>query len=309
MSIGVITQQSEANRTYWFNVAAQNERYQQWLQQQALKQWLAAQAALISDIAYSEDNFDWWSFFVINRAIDTPANLIEIVKYYIQRGILWKNFGVFLENNRILNRNGWTTTRVNNVFEAVIKINDKYQQFNLQFRDIFADVILRIDPTHKNYCGSTAGPNSITWYQCTGFNDPYSVDNIIHEFGHILQNRAGRINGFSMSGYWDMIERRSVLQDSIISNPLLGFSTPENRQNSRAQALNPSDRLAEEVADMFLYWIRDYPFADGEDLNGQVGNLRQTFVNGGLLDFPQANGGPLENPGIITWSLQAANFK
>ncbi|RMG82341.1 MAG: hypothetical protein D6712_14875, partial [Chloroflexi bacterium] len=42
-TVFLASQQSEANRNYWLNVAAQNERYQQWLQQQALKQWLAEQ--------------------------------------------------------------------------------------------------------------------------------------------------------------------------------------------------------------------------------------------------------------------------
>jgi hypothetical protein len=196
----------------------------------------------------------------------------------------------------------WTTTRVQSVYDAVLAISQAYVQRGLSFGDVFGGTSMTMRSAAQSYCGLTPGTDNISWYQCSGFNDPYSRDNVIHELGHILQNRAGSINGFTMSGTWDAIERRSEYQDAITRNPGFGFATPGLRQNARAGELNPDDRLAEEVSDMFLFWVTGYAFSSGDDDNGQIGNLRSTFVNGGTIDFDAAVGGPIENPGIIGWS-------
>lgn len=203
----------------------------------------------------------------------------------------------------------WTTTRVDQVWEAVRAIDSAYKSQNLDFLSVLGDMSMTMKGASQSYCGLTPGSTNISWYQCAGFNNPYSADNIIHELGHILQNRAGSINGFSMAATWDAIERRSQFQDEIEVNPGLGFATPQLRQNGRALALNPQDRWAEEVSDMFLFWTRGYGFSTRDDDNGMVGDLRRAFVNGETIAFDEANGGPVENPGIVGWSMQASGTR
>jgi hypothetical protein len=70
----------------------------------------------------------------------------------------------------------------------------------------------------------------------------------------------------------------------------LGFVNPDLRQN----VFGGEERLAEEVSDMFLFWIGGYPFTDDE-----FGQLRSDFVNGIDREFED---GTVRNPGMIGWS-------
>jgi RHS repeat-associated protein len=208
-----------------------------------------------------------------------------------------------------VNLERWTSARVNNMYQAVLAIAAKYRSEGLEFKSIFmgtTQTIIDSEPTP--YCAITPGRDNISWYNCQGYNNPYSQDNIIHEFGHILQNRAGNVNNHSMSATWDALERGSTLQEEIIANPGLGFATPLLRQNARSlQGLNPGDRTAEEVSDMFLFWVRGYGFSTGTSEDGLVGVLRQAFVDGVTVEFdaPPRNIGNVDNPGIVGWSEAA----
>lgn len=200
----------------------------------------------------------------------------------------------------------WTTTRVQNVYSAVLAVAYRYSTIGFSFANIFGGMTMTIQTEAQRYCGLTPGSENISWYQCSdGNNDPYSRDNVIHELGHILQNRAGNINGFSMPATWDAIERRSQYQDEIIQNPGLGFSNPVLRQNGRALVLNENDRWAEEVSDMFLFWVAGYGFSSGGGLNGEIGDLRRAFINGETLEYAQRDGGNIENPGMVGWARNA----
>jgi hypothetical protein len=247
----------------------------------------------------------------INTKLNQPvSSMAETQVCQTQVSTLNSAFGITLTQLEVFKFDDvWTTTRVQNVYDAVLAISKVYTQSNLNFRSVFGGTSMTMRDGIESYCGNTPGRDNISWYQCNGFNDPYSRDNVIHELGHILQNRAGNINGFSMSGTWDTIERRAGYQNkegvTIEKKPELGFANPDLRQNKRAKMLKPEDRLAEEVSDMFLFWIAGYRFSSEEGDEQIVGALRSAFVNGTTIDFDTANGGPVENPGILGWSRQA----
>ena len=243
----------------------------------------------------------------------TQASQQEIDTCKSNVSVLQSRYGITLTQEDNLEFDTvWTISQVANFFQASTIINERYSASGLAFSDVFGGTSMTLrQGGSTSYCGSTPSTDNISWYPCSGFNDPYSVDNIIHELGHILQNRAGNIDGKSMAEMWDLAERRSGLGSQISGNSGLGFENPDFRQNARAQQLNPGDRLFEEISDMYLFWVRGYPFsirALPGSAERRVGTLRRQFTVGGTYLFAEANGGPYDFPSIIDWSRLAAGI-
>ncbi|MEP6985079.1 MAG: hypothetical protein ABI970_05760, partial [Chloroflexota bacterium] len=115
----------------------------------------------------------------------------------------------------------------------------------------------------------------------------HSIDNIIHEFGHVitLSPPVGRTANSEAIGPAKEMANRPIALWGQIQN-YRGFGEQNGWNTDFRQ--NHTDISAEVVADMFLYSVKGYPFTQDDQY---VGQTRSAFMNGG--DIPASNGSPL----------------
>jgi RHS repeat-associated protein len=202
---------------------------------------------------------------------------------------LRRNFGIRLREGEGLsdNLNNWTSQRINNLHAAVHAINAKLGGLTQQ---AIGDTFIRLESQSP---GSEAARTTLCnvmslFLNFSGASDHvHTVDNIIHEFGHVitLSPPVGRTANSEAIGPATEMPNRPValwqqIQNYRAFDEGLGWN-PEEREN-------PSTIPAEVVADMFLYWVRGYPFTQDQD---NIGQARSAFMNAG--DIPGRDGNPL----------------
>jgi RHS repeat-associated protein len=222
----------------------------------------------------------------VNRRINEPVppgSESETLLCRANVSVLQSNFGITLTQEEALDFDDvWTTTRVENVFTAVRSISDSFRP---NYRAVADGTSLIIREAQQTNCGQTPGRESISLYRCgENFDNPYTVNNIIHEFGHIFINRVGR----SIIENWDMIEVFSGKRNVIQADSDAGFGAVRRE--------NPSTEIAEQIPDMYMYWVTDASFSSDE-----IGELRRSFSDGVDLDL---NGTEVVNPGFAGYAGQ-----
>jgi RHS repeat-associated protein len=203
---------------------------------------------------------------------------------------LSQNFGITLTEEESLSprtKENWTSARVNNVYAAVQAINAK---LGGNTRRAIGDTELRLlaQGSGREAAVTTRCDLLSLYLNFVGASDHvHSVDNLIHEFGHIvtLSPPVGRTTNSEALGPANEMENRPVALWPQIQN-YRGFGV-EDGWDVRQRESESSDP-AEVVPDMFLYWVQGYGFPPDEDHQGQA---RSTFVNGG--NIPGRDGNPL----------------
>jgi hypothetical protein len=222
----------------------------------------------------------------VNRRVGEPVptgNESETLLCRSNVSVLRQNFGITLTQEDGLNFDEeWTTTRVENVIAAVRQISNSFRP---NYRAVADGTRIIIRDADRTNCGQTPGSDSISLYRCgSNFDDPYTVNNIIHEFGHIFINRVGR----SINDNWDRIEILSGKRGVIQADSDAGFGSVRRE--------NPSTDISEQIPDMYMYWVTGASFASDE-----VGELRSAFSEGNDLEF---EGGDVSNPGFARYAGQ-----
>jgi RHS repeat-associated protein len=204
---------------------------------------------------------------------------------------LLQNFGITLTEEEALSpraKDNWISPRVNNVYAAVQAINRRLGGLTNQ----------AIGGTEMRLVSQSPGSEAARTTLCNVMslflnfrgstpNYAHSVDNLSHEFGHVitLSPPVGRTANSEAIGPAAEMPNRPVALWGQIQN-YRGFGEERGWQPELRQ--NPSDSAAEVVADMFLYWVQGYPFTRDEQFIGQA---RSAFMNGG--DIPGRDGNPL----------------
>jgi len=274
----------------------------------------------IRDRAMSLNGYSWVEGNTVNFTdpfglcsksnADTDASKEE-TGICLQRALsLCETYGIELTESEGLEfDNVWTTSRVNNLWQAVQSVSRKLINNGTFFVDTLAgfEIEIRGGSLSSGGCAATPSGTKMSFYNCNP-DDPWSVNNFIHEFGHILIHRAGDI-----LGNWESIEQKfsAEIQQLILTDAFVGFQ-PGSRQNTfrstlkAYEALTPDDQvkykttiLTEDVADMFLNWVVG-SFANDET---NVGIRRSEFVEGLPSKFD--DGTQIENIGMKGWAAQA----
>jgi len=223
----------------------------------------------------------------------------------------------------------WTTTRVGNIYSTVQSTEAAINRMEVgvNFRQVFGNTTFRAGIGEMEGCASTVSgvaSNQIDLGPCKA-DDPYSVYNIIHELGHVLKfrndvnasvNEPGSLITSSgeyerLSETWDRMlvltqghDEYNPTDESriyLFSDVHRGFQTTSRghaRQNT-GQGGRSSD---EEVADMFLFWLRPELFFT----NDRQGQIRQQFVQGFSIANFNSSGLPLISLGMAKWIRRAA---
>lgn len=229
-------------------------------------------------------------------------------------GQLRRDFGIrFREGDDLSdNLSNWTSQRVNNVYSAVQAINAKLGGLT---RQAIGDTFIRLE-------AETSGTEAARTTLCNvmslflnfsgASNHTHTVNNLIHEFGHIitLESPTGRTaNSETIGPSAEMAGRPAALWEQVQINR--GFAETLGWDASSRE--NHTDLPAEVVADMFLYWVQfSAPFTQDDQ---HIGQARSAFINGG--DIPNSSGDPLNriveqgsvindgsvirSAGIMTW--------
>lgn len=246
------------------------------------------------------------------RTTDTNASSEETVQCRQRALSLCNTYGIELTQLESLEfDNVWTTTRVGSVWDAVRAASNKMLENGTAFVNTLQgfEIEIRGGSLTSPYgtgrpCASTSSGTKMSLYNCN-FDDPWTRNNFIHEFGHILVHRAGGIlqNWESIQQHFDA----SVQTDILFSNPFLGFFRRENaftitmedfaKLSEGDQREYRQTRLTEDVADMFLSW------ADGGFSGDEVGRRRREFVEGITSSF--VDGTRIENIGMAGWAIRA----
>jgi hypothetical protein len=203
---------------------------------------------------------------------------------------LQRQFGISLTEEEILSprsKDNWTSPRVNSLYAAVQAINAR---LGGNTRRAIGDTEIRLLAQGSGReAAVTTRCDLISLYpNFVGATDHvHSVDNLIHEFGHVitLSPPIGRTANSEALGSADDMGNRPVALWAQIQN-YRGFDA-EDGWDIRQRESESSDP-AEVVPDMFLYWVQGYGFPPDEDYQGQA---RSAFVNGG--NVPGRDGNPL----------------
>jgi len=231
---------------------------------------------------------------------------------------LSQNFGITLTEEEALSptsKENWTSARVNNVYAAVQAINGRLG--GLTNQAIGGTEMRLVSQSPGSEAARTTLCNVMSLFlNFSGASDHvHSIDNLIHEFGHVitLSPPVGRTANSEAIGPATEMSNRPIALWQQIQN-YRGFGEQRGWQPELRQ--NPSDSAAEVVADMFLHWVQGYPFTPDEQFIGQT---RSTFMNGG--DIPGQDGNPLprindntpvndgsiiSSAGITAWSGNAS---
>lgn len=226
---------------------------------------------------------------------------------------LSQNFGITLTEEEGLSpttKEHWVSARVNNVYAAVQAINGRLG--GLTNQAIGGTEMRLVSQSPGSEAARTTLCNVMSLFlNFSGASDHvHTVDNIIHEFGHVitLSPPVGRTaNSESIGPATEMLNRPVALWNQVQN--YRGFSENDGWEDlSKRQ--NPSGSAAEVVADMFLYWVQGYPFTQDEN---NIGQARSSFTNGG--DIPGSDGNPLtriddgsviRSAGITAWAGNAS---
>jgi RHS repeat-associated protein len=205
---------------------------------------------------------------------------------------LYRDFRITLTEDEALSpqtKEHWISARLNNAYDAVQAIKAKLGGLTQQ----------AIGGTELRLVWQSPGTEAAQTTRCdllslflnlpNSSDHVHSVDNLIHEFGHVLtlSSPTGRTaNSETTEGPASDMENRPVALWGQIQ-AYRGFG--ENVGWNTDERESSSDSAAEVVADMFLYWVQGYSF-DGDT----VGQARSRFMDGG--DIPDLNGNPLTRP-------------
>ena len=235
---------------------------------------------------------------------------------------LYQNFGISLTEDVDLSsatKNRWTSPRVNNVYTAVQAINNR---LGGNTRKAIGDTELQLIPgSDQEEAAVTTRCNLVSLYlNVKGDADHvHTVDNLIHEFGHVItvDPPIGRtINSSSRKGSSAEIANRPLALWLDVAN-LRGFDEGlgwggagqlDHRQHAIADVSRDVSSAAEVVADMFLYSVQGYPFSQNDH---NIGQARSSFINGGNIPNPDGNplargdGSVVYSAGITTWAGNA----
>jgi RHS repeat-associated protein len=204
---------------------------------------------------------------------------------------LSQNFGITLTEEEALSptsKENWTSARVNNVYAAVQAINGRLG--GLTNQAIGGTEMRLVSQSPGSEAARTTLCNVMSLFLTFSGSTPnyvHSVDNLIHEFGHIitLSPPVGRTANSEAIGPATEMPNRPVALWQQIQN-YRGFGEENGWDPSRRQ--NPSSSAAEVVADMFLYSVQGYGFTQDQD---NIGQARSAFMSGG--DIPGRDGNPL----------------
>lgn len=202
------------------------------------------------------------------------------------------NFGIRLGeeeglSERLQPLSNWTTQRVASLYAAVQAIN---RSLGGNTRRAIGDTEIRLLSQGSGRAAAvTTRCDLISLYlNFVGASDHvHTVDNLIHEFGHIvtLSPPTGRVaNSEARGPANDMQNRPVALWEQIKIYRGMGVEDGWSIINRQSE----SSDAAEVVPDMFLYWVQGYPFTTDEDNFGQA---RNAFMGGG--DIPRSDGEPL----------------
>jgi hypothetical protein len=178
----------------------------------------------------------------------------------------------------------------------------------VRVRQAFGNTTLSAGADVSGECATTESSTNIDWGSCLE-DDPYSVFNIIHEFGHVLQFRNDEVYPSALSSdapttgeyerlreTWDRMlilkQGHARYDEGLFEDVQAGFAT-FGRQNTGQGGRN-SD---EEVADMFLFWIDPSLTFD----RSPAGQLRLQFVDGFSTDNFEGSRYPLTCLGMSNW--------
>lgn len=255
------------------------------------------------------------------RTLETEASDEETRQCRSDIIILQSAYGINLAVKSGSFEDNWTTTRVSNVKQAMSTIATRVGGAG-QVRRVFGNTTLSAGADVSGECATTENSTNIDWGSCS-IDDPYSVFNIIHELGHVLQFRNDSYPSvltdgtIAQTGEYnrprETWERMLILsqpqptqgfnyytdRDSIFFDVQAGFATT-GRQNIGQGGRNND----EEVADMFLFWI--VPRLSF-DLTSDAGRLRQRFVDGYSDENFEESGIPLRSLGMAVWVERAGN--
>lgn len=276
--------------------------------------------ATINGYAYAHGNpvshTDPSGMMVCSDLEPTSAQRRECFRKVID---LLLNFDIRLTEEEALSpraKDNWISPRVNNVYAAVQAINERLG--GLTNQAIGGTELRLVSQSPGSEAARTTLCNVMSLFLNFSGGTPnwvHSVDNLIHEFGHVitLSPPVGRaLNSEAIGPAAEMADRPVALWGQVQN--YRGFD--EGRGWNTGERENPSTSAAEVVADMFLYWVQGYPFIEDDQHTGQA---RSAFMNGG--DIPANNGSPLtrindntlindgsviRSAGITTWAGNAS---
>jgi hypothetical protein len=250
------------------------------------------------------------------RTTDTDASNEETTRCRQRVLSLCNTYGIELTHlDSYEFDNVWTTTRVGSVWDAVLAVSRKLLDNGTAFVhtlrgfeiEIRGGNVFALDGQTRA-CAETPSGTKMSLYNCNP-DDPWTRNNFIHEFGHILIHRAGGI-----LGNWERIQQQfdaSVQTDILFDNPFRGFALRENTftiTSSDFANLSEGDqseyrqtRITEDVADMFLNWV-----VGGFPADDEVGPRRTEFAEGKPSKFD--DGTQIKNIGMAGWAVQAGKF-
>lgn len=244
---------------------------------------------------------------------DLPATASQRGECFRKVFDLNRDFGITLTEEEALSprtKEHWISSRVNNVYAAVQVINGRLG--GLTNQAIGGTEMRLVSQSPGSEAARTTLCNVMSLFlNFSGASDHvHSIDNLIHEFGHVitLSPPVGRTANSEAIGAATEMPNRPVALWNQVQN-YRGFSENDGWEDPRKRQ-NPSGSAAEVVADMFLYWVQGYPFTQDEN---NIGQTRSNFINGG--DIPGTDGNPLtriddgsviRSAGITAWAGNAS---